>query len=596
MGLMDRAYETYVNHKDFIGKIEEGKTPLLPVAHMLQNIQLEITLDINGKFITAIQVDKEDNKSLIPVTIRSSNRSGTKVALTPHPLCDKVQYVKKANNECYESYIKQLGEWVNSEYSNARLKAIYKYVKGGTIEDDLKKNGIKFKDSDTVRWRVLGESPSREDACWQSTEMFESWQKYYFSIMNGKEDLCMLSGKESVIAENHPKGIVAKDYNAKLISSNDNKNFTYRGRFIDASQALTIGYEASQYAHNALIWLCSNQSVSFIVGGRTFICWNPAGYKVPNVWENLFDVDKDNEIKITPSNYKKHLYKVLSGYEKCLPLNADVVLAGFDAITKGRLSLTYYSELKGVDFLKRVEYWYESCSWYNYKYEVQSPNINDIVKCAYGVYSSKDDRTIINEKIHREQFQRILKCVTENAVIPYDLVKMLVNKVSRPQSYKKDSIAYKKLIFIACALVRKYYNDKSQKEEWKLNLEPNKKDRSYQFGRLLAVMEKVETDTYDLNVKREANAIRLQSAFCERPWHYTNIIHQKLAPYFARHKQNARRYFKKLIGEIMEELSAYPDNELDKRLADTYILGYYLQRNELYRKHVKNDAAEEVEE
>ncbi|MBE6106162.1 type I-C CRISPR-associated protein Cas5c [Anaerovibrio lipolyticus] len=65
---------------------------------------------------------------------------------------------------------------------------------------------------------------------------------------------------------------------------------------------------------------------------------------------------------------------------------------------------------------------------------------------------------------------------------------------------------------------------------------------------------------------------------------------------FARHKQNARRYFKKLIGEIMEELSAYPDNELDKRLADTYILGYYLQRNELYRKHVKNDAAEEVEE
>ena len=129
-----------------------------------------------------------------------------------------------------------------------------------------------------------------------------------------------------------------------------------------------------------------------------------------------------------------------------------------------------------------------------------------------------------------------------------------------------------------------------------MNLEPNKKDRSYQFGRLLAVMEKVETDTYDLNVKREANAIRLQSAFCERPWHYTNIIHQKLAPYFARHKQNARRYFKKLIGEIMEELSAYPDNELDKRLADTYILGYYLQRNELYRKHVKNDAAEEVEE
>jgi len=290
---------------------------------------------------------------------------------------------------------------------------------------------------------------------------------------------------------------------------------------------------------------------------------------------------------------------VISGYEKELPLNADVVIAAFDAATTGRLSLTYYSELKGVDFLKRVEHWYEGCCWYNYEYGVQSPNINDIVKCSYGVYSSKDDRMMVNEKIHREQFQRILKCVTENAVIPYDLVKILVNKVSHPQSYKNNSIAYKKLGFIACALVRKYYNDKSKKEEWTLNLEPNKKDRSYQFGRLLAVMEKIETDTYDSDEKREANAIRLQSAFCERPWHYTNIIHQKLAPYFARLKQkNPKKWHfsKILIGEIMEEISTYPEKDLDKKLSDTYLLGYYLQRNELYRKHVKNDAAEEGEE
>jgi len=111
----------------------------------------------------------------------------------------------------------------------------------------------------------------------------------------------MLSGKESVIAENHPKGIVAKYFNSKLVSANDKDNFTYRGRFIDARQALTIGYEASQYAHNALIWLSRNQSVSFIAGGRTFICWNPEGCRIPNVCGNLFDVNKDNEIEITPS-------------------------------------------------------------------------------------------------------------------------------------------------------------------------------------------------------------------------------------------------------------------------------------------------------
>ena len=48
-------------------------------------------------------------------------------------------------------------------------------------------------------------------------------------------------------------------------------------------------------------------------------------------------------------------------------------------------------------------------------------------------------------------------------------------------------------------------------------LEPEKKDRSYQFGRLLAVMEKAERDTYDSGEGREPNAIRLQSIFCQRP-------------------------------------------------------------------------------
>lgn len=65
-------------------------------------------------------------------------------------------------------------------------------------------------------------------------------------------------------------------------------------------------------------------------------------------------------------------------------------------------------------------------------------------------------------------------------------------------------------------------------------LEKDKKDRSYQFGRLLAVMEKVERDTYDRDEKREPNAIRMQSVFCERPMYASRIIRDSLNPYFAK--------------------------------------------------------------
>lgn len=50
-----------------------------------------------------------------------------------------------------------------------------------------------------------------------------------------------------------------------------------------------------------------------------------------------------------------------------------------------------------------------------------------------------------------------------------------------------------------------------------MELDKSRADRSYQYGRLLAVLEKVERDTYDKDESREPNAIRLQTMFRRRP-------------------------------------------------------------------------------
>ena len=63
-----------------------------------------------------------------------------------------------------------------------------------------------------------------------------------------------MSGKVEVLSFLQPKKIRNEGDGAKLISSNDEKNFTFRGRFSDKSQAFSIGYEDSQKAHNALKW------------------------------------------------------------------------------------------------------------------------------------------------------------------------------------------------------------------------------------------------------------------------------------------------------------------------------------------------------
>lgn len=127
-------------------------------------------------------------------------------------------------------------------------------------------------------------------------------------------------------------------------------------------------------------------------------------------------------------------------------------------------------------------------------------------------------------------------------------------------------------------------------------LEPERKDRSYQFGRLLAVLEKAERDTYDdSSSARETNAIRMQQVYVQRPGYAFKIIMERVkTAYYPKLKESSRGYYEKLIGEIMERISQFPENEYDKKLSETYLLGYYLQKNELYRK--KNEESEMGEE
>lgn len=120
-------------------------------------------------------------------------------------------------------------------------------------------------------------------------------------------------------------------------------------------------------------------------------------------------------------------------------------------------------------------------------------------------------------------------------------------------------------------------------------LEPEKDDRSYQFGRLLAVLEKVERDTYENGEDREPNAMRMQSVFCQRPMYAFGIIEKQLEQaYFPRLKPGIRGWYKSIIAQIMGIISQAPETQWNLPLEDSYLMGYYLQRNALYTKKDKD--------
>ena len=588
MGLFQKAVETYDAMQSLAGVKEEGKKEMLaPIGFAIRNATIEITIDENGNFVRASKINE---KIPIPCTEKSAGRSS---GIAAHPLCDNLTYVTNLYADKHNAYMKGIEAWKESKYGNPKLDAIYNYLQKNSVLNDCVKSGIveppqtgKVKGEEAlVVWRVEGFG-EKSGAVYEDKELMESYSKYYIECNSVNVGICMVTGKTEMLAIQHLGGVLGFNGTARLISANDSSNYTYRGRFFDADEALTVGYLSSQKAHNALKWLLSNYGVS--IGDRRMVCWNPKGKKIPEF--NLPLIKKSDE-KIIPSDYKEELKKVLNGYEADLPKSENVVIAAFEAATNGRLSVTYYNELQGSDFLDRLYYWDSTCCWFDNSCGTGSPELKQIINLAFGT-ERESGKIECDSKVLGQQLQRLISCRLDKSMFPKDIMRNLVIKASNLQVYSKENAD--KLLFTACAAIKKCKYD-YLKEEWDMALDANKADRSYQFGRLLAILEKIERDTYGGGEERDTNAIRAQAFYSRRPLTaFKQIMEALKTGYYPRLSAGAKVSHEKLIGSIMQKISDVSnDEELDKPLTETYLMGYYLQKNALYTKKENKQSEEE---
>ena len=611
MSWIQKLYDTYENCRSEVGipGTDERQNTLLPIFHSTQNAQIEVVLNGDGDFRMARVLEKNEVVTIIPVTEDSATRSSNKV---PHPLCDKLQYVAgdytqyvtmKKGEELYDKYIAQLDGWCNSPYCNRKVSAILSYLKKKVLISDLIEQkillcddkgllskGVKMGASDQsdafIRFKVeiKGEV---ESAVWLDLEVYENYINYYLSLQK-EVDLCYIKGQKIPCSEKHPAKVRHTADKAKLISANDDTGFTYRGRLggkDDKNKVVSVGYETSQKAHNALRWLIDKQG--YKNGDQVIIAWGTKNEELPEILEDTYDSIFDEEEILTISTEKefaKRLNKAIAGYGCDIDTKAEIVIMGLDAATIGRLSITYYRELDGSDFLNRVKKWHKTCVWkHSYKKVpdgvdekgkpkfkhitfIGSPSPKDITLVAYG------DK--VSDKLKKATVEKLLPCIIDGARLPYDLVNSAVNRVSNPISMEKWE--WEKALTITCALIKKYRYDKF-KEEWNMSLDENQNDRSYIFGRLLAIAQQIEE--YALNTageKRDTNAERLMHQFKIHPYKTWGIITDKLNPYMSRLGIKGSK-----LTELMTKVnSTIPYDEFinSKKLEDSYVLGYYCQR------------------
>ncbi len=584
---------------------------------------------------------------MIPSTIDSSCRSGKDANKVPHPLFDKLYFMAKNlaqysdEKKLYDShaiYMQQLQAWIQSAQGRpgtSLLETLYTYLDKGTLLHDLVEQRIlivdengrlskkRMIDTDSIDiFKLVTEQSSAvlrfivedEDKhfhkLWMEADLIKSFSAYYEPMIEQK-GLCYISGKNTSLSTKHPNKIRNVADKAKLISSNDTTNFTYLGLLTDSAQCAGIGYEASQKIHNALKWLIERQGKLYGSGDLAIVAWGLKKVELINPLDNIFDFDDGKEIKTDiQEDYAYALNKALSGYytKRFQDPDEDVVIMALDSATTGRLSISYYSELKGSAFLQRIGKWYTSCAWQNViRFEKHmdakgkeiyqrirytgTPSIKSIIHCAYG--------NSVEKEIEKTTTKQLLSCIMDGRKLPYVLVDHICQRLYKP--YIMSSGEYDADLHIGCAVLRKYLNDiASEKEAWIMGLDKQKMDISYLWGRLLAYAQVIEKEALEVMEEndRETNVERYMRRFQLRPLETWGQLYIRLQPYKEKLRKNKKyRNSLKVLNEEMDELQALLMNkeryQLDGALDKCFILSYCAQLDELRHKQVNKQEESE---
>ena len=613
---------------------EDGNGRPIPMFHTANNASVTVLLNASGSFIRADVVEKNDRVTIMPCTESCAARTSGQDA---YPLCDKLEYVVSEEKK-HTRYINLLRSWVESKYATEKIKSVFTYVSKKSLLSDLKKSGIKEDDvSDFIRWEV--EIPGDTiPQLWKDEAVFKSWVDFYNSksfddycktYLDSKEqekkirklDLNYIDGTQAKIATYHPAKIRNAGSSAKIISSNDTSNYTFRGRFLTESEACQISSEATQKAHSALRWLIKRQGVP-LGDGLSVVTWNAAGDVFPSptvastdllpvVLTNTTEKNKDilefdfefeepekkepSGIYSTALEFANAMKNRLRGYYGDISNPQNIMVMAIKEATpgQGRVSIVLYRELQNSDMIEALENWYSRLSWYttyqsNDKtivHTIGTPSPKTIAECAYGGR--------VKPQLVEKTVQRILPSILDGAVIPSDIERQCIKSASNLLVLEKNK--HDEVLETACA-VFKYNKIIKDREEYTLALEENRTSRDYLYGRLLAVAQQYENAALRKSGQdRETNAIRYMQQFSIHPSKTWLMLYKDKIPAYRRHLDTGLiNWFEKKIQDITA-LFASDEYMNDKPLSGEFLLGYQCQLK-AFRKNSDSESEENTEE
>ncbi|WP_164512070.1 type I-C CRISPR-associated protein Cas8c/Csd1 [Lacticaseibacillus daqingensis] len=606
MTIYQELVATFDENADEVGRFDSAGQTLMPLAHVSVKVDYQISINEAGKFVGARALADDERLTVIPATITAAGRANNVAAF---PLHDKIKYVAgdfapyagdkaKRARECYLAYQQTIKDWAADVEAPPIVKAVATYTAGATVMVDLL---AQFDDAKAISRIEKGESFIRfalvsldvsEETPWRDKRLFEAWQAYYLPVMKRTlpEAIDYLTGNLQPEAPMLEKNIYPTASSAKLISANDGSGFSYRGMFLD-TEFYHIGLESSQKMTHALKWLIQRQGI--MLDSRVFLVWTRGGdaqsQPAAGVFRLVFEGPRDLAGQEVATAYHDALFKRV----RALPEDQSVNVLFLDAATTGRMSVVYYDLMQSGTFRANLLQWNRGatiqCSW-----GVFTPSLNQVIESAYLIGAGGQRYTAIR----RRATSRLALAIINGRPVPDDIRQAIYRRISKPVGYtnvtrgqKKGADVWTQDVLVYDSLLN--YNSRFlDKEKMDMSLNEHEHDRSYVFGRLLAIADFIETrartlqsHTSGAGTTRLTTALRFYASFIAQPsTTWNRIAAAMMTAYLPRVTAQSER--ERYMGHWQQATEQFEDNAMknDDPLTGNVFKGFMDQRTALQQE------------
>lgn len=575
-------YKFYEDNLDMVGKKfhkKSGKTNkyyfFTPVGFTQIKPKYVFEITDNG---TLHGIVEETIEKLVPVSLKSATRTSD---VNPHILADKISYFKEPERK--EAHLKQLAEVSNSlkqdcpelltvsNYilSNDVYLDLETYIKASvlnrlktkskvpTVAEIKKEEEKKFKDisKEYIAFRLI----SKPDY-FESDDFLNLWQKFHIDSLNQSPDyeygLDYITGNIEKITGN----VVGYDGTKKLTSVSKD---TVKEQF-ESINPTSLGYLTFEKVMSALNFLKYHQSVDMPIGNsRKMILLEKSNNKVSTQVNNVFSDLLLDVLKKTKKekSYQKDLDSLITGKNTSV-LSDNFMVITIDNFTKGRCAIIDYHPLT-LEYLQNLSDYANNvgCSTWNVL-KLMYPK-----KTNYANLISLDHKVLFNAIKNGQS-------IPSNVCKSHFRVLINPNNTVHKETQDKFKVWQQNLnIFENLYLYKR--------EDLPKMLDKNYNNRSYLFGRALAVYHYVESRSKDDSNKNNTISMKYFSMMQKSPAKTLLIVKNRTSPYFR--KEKSAKDFEDILLEITDKFEIGEFNKKEV-LSEDFLLGFNHQLKDLRKE------------